>query len=393
MSPGGATPYHRPVRWRVAAVAGLLVLAACGGSTDGGSFGPPAAGQPAGQPPGQEAASPSPPPSDVAAESTTASSAPEPSASTPEGSPTTRLYDPPPVAPVVVPPATTLPLPTYTLPTTIAPASCASADGFVTIAGHKVLLRAPALPARAALIIVLHGYTGSPEEVELTSGFTQLAARVGAIVAYPQGTKTRAGGYGWRSGAGVYETSTGDDVETIATVLSGLVAEHCADPARVLLVGESNGGGMAIKAACDPRINGHVTAVVPVIPAVGIRTLQGCDADGLRPVPLMVVAGQADDVVPFAGKPPLIGQEDWFRHVSTALNECSDAPLGRTDPSSEVTILTASACKVNTALVVVNDGTHRWPGGPSDNGQQQMGGFLATEAAWALFSANVAAGN
>ena len=44
-----------------------------------------------------------------------------------------------------------------------------------------------------------------------------------------------------------------------------------------------------------------------------------------------------------------------------------------------------------TALVVVGNETHRWPGAPASPGGPPVGSFLADEALWAVLSANVAA--
>jgi polyhydroxybutyrate depolymerase len=365
----------------------LMVLAACGtaGGAGAPTAGPPAAGD-SGATLATQAPPPSPAPTSPSATGTTAA----------EPTPTARpIYAPDSVEPVTVPPAPTIvtvPLPS--LIPTLPPATCGAADGTVTLAGRPVLLRAPALASRAPLVLVLHGYTGTPQSVETSSRFTDLATRVGAIVAYPQGTKVQPRGFGWASGANVFAVPDGDDVAVLSGILDELVAGHCVDPSRVLLVGESNGGGMVLRAVCDPRMNGRVTAVAPVIPAVGAATIAGCAADGLRPVPLLAVAGAADDVVPYLGTPDLLGQETWFGSVATDLNGCStDVPL-RTDPSLQVAIRTASGCAVNTALVTIGDGDHTWPGADvAAGGTQPAGGFLATEAIWALFAANVAAGN
>lgn len=366
-----------------------FVLGACGGGADvadRAATGPPTAG-------GGTAGvtSPAPTPASV----TSGGAATSDAGSDEAPSSTKALYEPEPVEPVTAPPAPTfqtVPLPSPV--PTLAPATCTAANGTVTMAGRRVLLRAPALTGRSPVVIVLHGYTGSPESVEASSRFTDLGARVGAIVAYPRGTKVRPRGFGWSSGAGVFATPEADDVGVLAAILDELVASHCGDPSRVLLVGESNGGGMVLRAVCDPRLNGRVTAVAPVIAAVGAPTIAACGADDLRPVPLLAVAGAVDDVVPYGGQSPLLGQEAWFAEVATNLNGCLPGPPARTDPSPQVAIRTANGCTVNTALVTIGDGGHVWPGGPPvADGPAPAGGFLATEAIWALFAANVAAGN
>lgn|GEM_PF-4513815 len=304
--------------------------------------------------------------------------------------PTQELY-PATFEPVTVPPppsVDTVVLPT--LPPTLPPVSCPGAEVAVEVAGRRVLVRSANVPARRPVVLVLHGHGGGPEEIELLSGATDLARRGEAVVAYPEGSRARPRGRTWATGAGARSAAEGDDVAFLAAVLDDMVANRCGDPERVLLLGHDAGAALAVRAACDPRLNGRVTAVTAVAAAAGFDTVGPCGADGLGPVPLLAVAGRADEVTPYDGEGPLLPQEAWFAAVAGPLNGCTADPPTRTDPSLQVAFLTAVGCQANTVLVTIGDGDHGWPGRPV-TGQPARAGFLATDAAWALLSALTAA--
>ena len=92
-------------------------------------------------------------------------------------------------------------------------------------------------------------------------------------------------GYGWNSGAGRFASSRyADDVGFLLALIDELVATACVDPARVTLLGESNGGGMVVRAVCDERLTGRVRSGVLVNPAIDegvmanfhIRSIRRC---------------------------------------------------------------------------------------------------------------------
>ena len=71
----------------------------------------------------------------------------------------------------------------------------------------------------APTIIVMHGYTGSPEGIEKFSELTAFANSQGVAVMYPEGTPTPSGGFGWSTGAGLFATTGTDDVEALQGAL------------------------------------------------------------------------------------------------------------------------------------------------------------------------------
>jgi polyhydroxybutyrate depolymerase len=268
--------------------------------------------------------------------------------------------------------------------------SCPAFRGAIAVgASRRAFVRRPALRGRAPAVIVLHGYTGSPERIEETSGWTELLAGREAMVVYPEGTPTKPEGFGWSTGAARFSTKGVDDVAYLRALVEALVADHCADPERVLLTGESNGGAMALLAACDARTGALFRLVAPVIPALDEGTLALCgEGPALR---LVAIAGMRDKVATYDGtyRPglsPLLGQEAWLLRVGALRNGCAAQDPARASIDDAV-VITPRSCAAPIRLVAVEDGVHTWPGGPRGTAGLPPGRFPATRTLWELFAA------
>lgn len=273
------------------------------------------------------------------------------------------------------PPATVevVAAPVATQPQTGTP--CVGANASVsTTSGREVLIRAPAADRTAPLILLLHGYTGSPTGIERYADLSARANASGVVVAYPQGTPTVSDGYGWNSGAGIFATSSVDDVAALDEMIDAVLATGCVDPARMVLTGESNGAGMVLAATCSGRMRHRFIRVVMVIPAVDPGVVARCDGD-VAPVPLTAVAGRADQTVPYdGGRPPLLGQREWFDSAVGIVNGC----VGVTDTDAidaHVARRVGNGCAACSELLTIDDGTHTWPGSSRGVGGLRPGTF------------------
>lgn len=261
-------------------------------------------------------------------------------------------------------------------------------DGFAAVGGgRRVLVRASEASTRRPAVVVLHGYTGVPERIEATSGWTPFALAQGAVVAYPEGTAVGAGGFGWNTGSGRFSTAGVDDAAYLATVVDHLVATACVDPTRILLTGESNGGAMTVIAACSPATRDRFAAFAPVIPAVDQGVLDRCGVG--PPVSLTALAGRLDRVIPYdgvypPGQLPLLAQETWFLRLAALRNGCAAEAVREPVDGGEA--IRAVGCPLTPVLIAVDDGTHTWPGGPSGTGSQDPGRFPATAYLWSVFA-------
>lgn len=269
---------------------------------------------------------------------------------------------------------------------------CAEQDGYVAVGGgRRALLRGGAAAGPRAAVVVLHGFTGTPESIERTSGWTPFAVGRGAIVAYAEGTPVAAGGYGWNTGTVRFSTSGVDDAAYLAALVDHLVATACVDPARILLTGESNGGAMTVAAACAPATRDRFAVFAPVIPAVDQGVLDRCGSG--PPIDLVALAGRLDPVIPYdgvypTGQAPLLAQEAWFTGLAAQRNGCGAGPPTRVrlDGAEDIH---AAGCPSAPTLVAIDDAGHTWPGGPVGTGSQPPGRFDATAFLWGRFVAAV----
>jgi len=191
------------------------------------------------------------------------------------------------------------------------------------------------------LVIVLHGWNQSADEVAKISGASGYGDRRNFSVVYPMGIDE-----GWNAG-GCCGDSRADDVQYLADVVDDAAQHTKVDRKRVYIWGFSNGGMMAWRAACARR---DVFAAAGVVSGA----LLGSCAD---PVRVRHIHGSIDDVVPYHGG------------VSGALG------VRLPDSATE----SARVKKGSTiSTVIVPDVGHAWP--------KRDDGLDATSSLWAFDS-------
>lgn len=153
-----------------------------------------------------------------------------------------------------------------------------------------------------------------------------------------------------------------DDVAFTRDLIGTLTSELCIDETRIFVAGFGNGGGMALRAACDLP---DLIATAGVVAA----TFPNCRAD----VPLIAFHGIDDPTVPFEGTTAAAAPgERAFLQVRRAVSEwarevgCDGLPtISR--PSPEVELATFLRCRGGdgeTLLYTIVGGGHTWPGSP-----------------------------
>lgn len=148
------------------------------------------------------------------------------------------------------------------------------------------------------LVLVLHGHGDDAAGIARISGMDAEADKKGFIVAYPEavhwlGEKSLAA---WNTGNGLVPPGMEtDDSGFLRTVIDNCQSQFSIDKNRTFLVGFSNGGMEAYKAATE--LSDKLAAVVAVSGAMG-----GSEGKPELPVSMLSIVGTADDGVPLSGR-------------------------------------------------------------------------------------------
>ncbi|MEH0146068.1 PHB depolymerase family esterase [Corynebacterium sp. Q4381] len=160
-------------------------------------------------------------------------------------------------------------------------------------------------------IIALHGKGDNGPDFAEATGLT----RADAVISAPTGK-----GLAW-SPAPYAATTLEQDAARIGEIVDGLVANHEADPARIYLVGFSNGGGLAVSLSTMSTLGERFAGVASVSAAV--RTTPDEIAATPNAVDYLNIHGTWDDVVPYAGetRSPYSGEQDDTTYGAVAVTE------------------------------------------------------------------------
>jgi polyhydroxybutyrate depolymerase len=257
------------------------------------------------------------------------------------------------------------PVPTLTTSTTPTPAPAPSVTTAQIEVGGVTRDYIVATPPDVAdrdqlpLLLVLHGAGMTMAGAEALTGFDAMSLDPGAVIVYPQGEKDPdepglgQGGI-WNSG----QTDTGfDDVAFLTALMDRMEADYPIDPARVFIVGGSNGGQMAYRVACDRA--DRIAAVADLVGALLV------DCQPSQPVSVIDIHGTADDMIPIEGGgqgclpmacPPLADTMLRWRDLDGCRDDATVTTEGRVETTS------FSTCADGTAVtfITVDGGTHYW---------------------------------
>ncbi|MDO8742568.1 MAG: PHB depolymerase family esterase [bacterium] len=248
-----------------------------------------------------------------------------------------------------------------------------------------------------SLVIALHGGFGSGESMEKQTRMSALADKDGFIVVYPDGVANSNGVRAWNAGncCGVPAKNNVDDVGYIRQLMASLESTYGVDVKRVFAMGMSNGAMLANRLACEA--SDIFTAVSPVS---GTPQVAVCNPK--RPVPILMVHGTSDAVVPFNGGTgtSFVTKDNSFISVTQALSDWSvrNKCLGKevvtsipplTNDGITIDKIMYSDCAAETVLYRINGGTHSWPGGTQARAQESVApsqSFDASKTIWTFFN-------
>lgn len=270
-------------------------------------------------------------------------------------------------------------------------APAGTATSTITVGGvartYRVY-RPRGLPAKAPLVVMLHGGFGDGAQAEESYGWDGEADRNRFVVAYPDGLN-RA----WNVGAGCCGqpgANRVDDVAFIRAMVEEIAARNGIDRRRVYATGISNGGLLAYRLACDTDL---LAAIGP-----DAATLLGpCNAPA--PVSVLHIHGTADERVRFDGGagagvaridgPPVPDVIARWR----AVDRCT-APSVETAGLVTTSIATCPDGRAVELITIAGAG-HQWPGGVSRPVVQRLldldppsTAIDATDVLWRFFAAH-----
>jgi polyhydroxybutyrate depolymerase len=217
------------------------------------------------------------------------------------------------------------------------------------------------------LVIVYHGGQGDASKIAGQTGFSEVADRNGFAVAYPESIDH------WNDGRDA-TAGFGDDVRFTRELIDELAQRDGIDRSRVYATGASNGGLMTIRVACE--LANDIAAFAPVAASFPDSYMSRCKP--ARPVPIMIVHGSQDQLIPEEGATIPAGQRrlggkvtplretvDFWRRA----DRCQQQPAQQTLPDrvndgTTVQVYDYQGCAANSDVIFVNivGGGHTWPG-------------------------------
>lgn len=245
------------------------------------------------------------------------------------------------------------------------------------------------------LVLVLHGAGGTGAGVASFTGFNALADEEGFVVVYPDGYR-RA----WNDQRPDAELLQVNDVGFINAVIDFLDENLAIDPDRIYATGYSMGGMMSFRLGC--QLQDRIAAAASVASTFPAYQLDACVFT--NPVPVLVIHGTGDEVVPIQGYRDqfnnrlMLSADETLRYWADH-NNCTDAvetvSLPDTDPDDQTRVRVQShdECEndADVAVYIVRGGGHTWPGRPFeasfDLGRTSMD-MDATRVVWEFFKAH-----
>lgn len=310
---------------------------------------------------------------------------------------------------------------TYALAVAVLLSVCVTLAKAAAPAGHEAhtitegglertyLLHVPPQYDRAKpvpLVLMLHGFGGTPANAVRETGWSAKADREGFIVVYPQATRPdekaapnlRTNGSAWNDGSGRFHSSERniDDVAFIRALIERTQKEFSIDDKRVFVTGFSNGGSMTFR--IGNKLADIVSAIAPVASASWADTLTP-----VRKISMLYITGTKDPLNPLEGGVPRLAfkkQSDdgkSKRSVDTQIMQWVNALGLPSTPRADETVngvrrqnFGAANSTPQIEYITVDGLGHVWAGGQNLLPEFMVGKptdkLNATDTIWMFFS-------
>lgn len=149
------------------------------------------------------------------------------------------------------------------------------------------------------LVLLLHGYSGNAKLIDSYFGLSAKVDR-GFILVVPNGLKDSSGLRYWNASDGCcdFDHVSSDDVGYLLDLVEKVKKQYSIDEKKIYVMGHSNGGFMAYRMACDPRIS--IAGIVSFAGAMPIDTSLCSPA---KPVSVLQIHALDDDTIHYQGDP------------------------------------------------------------------------------------------
>ncbi len=148
------------------------------------------------------------------------------------------------------------------------------------------------------LVLVLHGYGASGAVQSAFLGVEARATQFGYVTLAPDGTRDPTGNLFWNATPACCDFGHVDidDVAYLTGLIDDAIAKLAVDPARVYVVGHSNGGFMAYRLACEKSAKINAIAVI-----AGATDMDPKACINPKPVNLLHIHGTSDATIAYNG--------------------------------------------------------------------------------------------
>ncbi len=249
------------------------------------------------------------------------------------------------------------------------------------------------------LVVVIHGAFDSGKKMEKLTGFSRIADREGFMVLYPNGMGLFSLFRHWNSGhcCGRAQALGVDDPAFLETVIGEVRERFTVDPARIYIVGNSNGGMLTHQMAA--RDSDLFAAAAVVSGTIGGRPTAAEDVWQIprpeQPVPMMLFHGRTDDIIPFEGGDDRRSKEgrtylsvDQSARFWAAANGAAPEPEEAALYDGRVVFSRwGGEDAAPVVLYSIGEWGHVWPGNATikSGKDPDLAGFDAAELIWEFF--------
>ena len=223
----------------------------------------------------------------------------------------------------------------------------------------------------APVLFAFHGYQQNAAMFVVNgSGFIAKSEQEGFILVMPNGVQEDGFGGSWNGGVccGVASTQKLDDVGFVRAIHKEIQQHLNVDNSRIYATGLSNGGFMTHRLGCEA--SDLFAAIAPVAGSIGTvelgstgtnRTPDFARCEPAKPVAVLMIHGDADPIVPYAG------MKRSLDHWASA-NGCQTTTASANQPASggDTSCLTYNGCSgIEVTGCSVKGGGHCWFGDAS----------------------------